>query len=278
MSNWNLMRVMLLKEIRMTFRERAQFMRIGLSLVVLLLVLGNTAFQFSRPSHHRAESRDETVLAQNPAMEEMVVHWVAIIGAAMGGFLFSSGYLVSAILACFVGEKENRTLEVLLASPLTDLKLFLMKSASVLVPSAVLGGAFAIVGIVAASSFMSQFHPVISEVLIYGLVFGWPALVLLQTCVVGLGAAISVKAETMKGAGQTLGAVLMLLIFGVGYGVPLLLGLSPTLQQMAAEWLKSWAKWGFALQYGMVLLGLVIVASLFVGVGRVLFRRDRMLT
>jgi len=119
--------------------------------------------------------------------------------------------------------------------------------------------------------------PTIPQLLLLGLSLGLPALILIQACIVGLGAAISVKAETMKGAGQTLGAVLTLLIFGLIYGLPMLFRAVPSIQQPLTEALRSWMQMSFPLQYGLLLAALFIAAALLLSMGRILFRRDRML-
>ena len=111
-----------------------------------------------------------------------------------------------------------------------------------------------------------------------GLLLGLPALILLQTCIVGLGAAISVKAETMKGAGQTLGVVMTVLIFGLAYGLPMLLRSTPGLQQPLSDAVGQFMTLSFSAQYGLLLAVLAIAAIILLGIGRMLFRRDRMLT
>jgi ABC-type transport system involved in multi-copper enzyme maturation permease subunit len=277
MSDGNLLRVMLLKEIRMTLRERSQVFRVAMSFVILLLVLGNSFYTVSRVSHRNRPIHVHPETEQEHSAREVTAHWEAIAGAAGGGFVFSSGYLIAAILACFVGEKENRTLEVLLASPLSDAKLFLLKSASVLVPSALMGSAFALVGVLAVGAMFSATGLTILQFLLLGLSLGLPALILIQACIVGQGAAISVKAETMKGAGQTLGAVLTLSVFGLIYGLPMLFRAVPSIQEPLSEALRSWMQLSFPLQYGLLLAALFVAATLLLSIGRILFRRDRML-
>jgi ABC-type transport system involved in multi-copper enzyme maturation permease subunit len=275
MPEWNLVRVMVLKEIRMTLRERSQMLRMTMSLVILTLVVGNSMYQVTRLSHRTRPGLPRPGIAQK--VEGPLMNWALIAGATGGGFFFSSGYLIAAILACFVGEKENRTLEILLASPLSDLKIFLLKTASVMIPSALLGCASAVVGVAAVAAMLAPAGQTILQSLAYGLVLGLPALFLLQMCGIGLGAAISVSAETMKGAGQTLGVVMAALIFLPAYGMPILLRSNPAISQAVAEATRNFLSLSFPLQYGALLAALAVAAAVFMSIGRMLFQRDRML-
>ncbi|MGA2229750.1 MAG: ABC transporter permease [Tepidisphaeraceae bacterium] len=277
MSDWHLLRVMLLKEIRTTLRERSQVLRMVMSVIVLVLVMGNTMYQMSHLSR-RFRAMPHTSAPVHQVEEPAILNWAPILGATGGGFFFSTGYLIAAILACFVGEKENRTLEILLASPLSDLKIFLLKAASVLIPSALLGAAMGAVGTLAVSVMLPPSAQSLPQMFVTGLLLGLPALILLQTCIVGLGAAISVKAETMKGAGQTLGVVMTVMIFGLAYGLPMLLRSTPGLQQPLSDAVGQFMTLSFSAQYGLLLAALAIAAIILLGIGRMLFRRDRMLT
>jgi len=276
MSDLHLLRVMLLKEIRTTLRERSQIMRMVMSVIVLVLVMGNTVYQMSHLSR-RFRAMPHAPAPEHQLEEPAILNWAPIVGATVGGFFFSTGYLIAAILACFVGEKENRTLEILLASPLSDLKIYLLKTASVLIPSAALGAAMGAVGTLAVSVMLPPSGQSLPQMFLSGLLLGLPALFLLQACVVGLGAAISVKAETMKGAGQTLGVVITVLIFGLAYGLPALLRSTPSIQQPLSDALRQFMTTSFSAQYGLLLTALAVAAAVFLGIGRMLFRRDRML-
>jgi ABC-type Na+ efflux pump permease subunit len=280
MSNFSLLKVMLLKEVRTTFRERAQLRGLLISVLMLLLIGGNAVIKATQAVHrappafiHRVEPQVMTPQA------ERMIQWTAIGASAGIGFFFSMGYLMSAVLASFVGEKEAKTLEILLAAPLSDDKLFFMKSVSVLLPSACLGAIFACGFVLLGAVFIPmQYSHMPLSLLIYGPILGIAAMVLLQTWFVGLGAAISAKAETMKGAGQTLGAVFMIIFFGGGYGLPLLFQAVPSVQRPLAQLLGTWMSLPFAQQYGMLIVALGIPAAVCILIGRTFFRRDRMLT
>ncbi len=69
----------------------------------------------------------------------------------------------------------------------------------------------------------------------------------------------------------------MVLFFGGGYGIPLLIR-ALHLQAPLAQIAKAWLTWPFACQYGGILLVLAIPAVASLTVGRLLFHRDRLLT
>lgn len=199
--------------------------------------------------------------------------------AAAVSFLFSMGYLISAVLAAFVGEKEARTLEVLLACPLSDRKLYATKCVSVLLPAAAIGYLLAAIVLILVMVFtpaeVATLPPIL---LLYALVLGLPVIVLPQAFFVGVGAAISAKAETFKGASQAFGGVVMFLVFGIVYGIPMLLYFFPSIRAPAVAFGQKWLAMAFLTQYGSVLLVLAVPAAIALAIGRISFRRDRMLT
>ena len=293
LSNLALLRVMVSKEVRTTFRERSQMLGLVVSVVMLFVVVTASllpALNGMRFQPNRSTSRPSPVATQQMVVpHRSVLHstvpthpeirWIATGLVAGIGFFFSCGYLFAAVLATFVGEKEARTLEILLASPLTDLKLYFVKCVSVLMPSTMLGFAFS-TGVSLLLILLlprgAVGHPV--ELFSIALIFGMPVLMLLQIWFVGLGAAISVRTETMKGAGQVLGIVLLVLIFGTAYGIPLLLAAMPALYSPVARFVARCSELPFGIQYLLLLVLLSIPAGIFIGVGRLAFRRDRMLT
>jgi ABC-type transport system involved in multi-copper enzyme maturation permease subunit len=282
-SNLSMLRVMVLKEFRTAVRERTQVTGLLVSALVMVLVAGNAMYQAKRTTHRfKPPTPLHVTPAPTPAQSAQstaIARWIAIGIAAGIGFFFSMGYLMASVLASFVGEKEARTLEILLAAPIGDDKLFTLKAVSAMLPSACVGGLFAIgAGLLADIFIKPQDLHLTTALICYAIPLGLAAMVLLQLWFVGMGAAISAKAETMKGAGQTLGVVFMLLFFGGGYGTPLLLQTFPTLQARLYTAFGTWIRLSFAEQYGMVLLVLGIPAMIFLAIGRACFRRDRMLT
>lgn len=281
MNNWSLLRVMILKEIRATFRERSQMRGLVLGGAIIFLVFGSMVYSGGRSHHHQSTTASAAASAKvaELAVLRPEALWLAIGVATAVGFFFSMGYLISAVLASFVGEKEGRTLEILLVSPLSDGKLFGIKCISTLLPSAAIGFLLAVVIAILASIFAQrEFAGLPPAILLLAVLLSLPFLILLQLWVVGLGAAISVRAETMKGANQTLGIAIMVLIFGVAYGVPFLLTLFPSQRLPLMHLGMAWLKLHYLAQYGSLLLILGIPAVLLIGVGRACFRRDRMLT
>jgi|GEM_PF-5113878 len=283
MSNLKLLRVMVIKEFRTTFRERSQIRALLISVGLMVLVAGNTFYQVSRNSPGRRSRPGISQIVEHafiPSTHDIwQARWLAILGTVGVGFFFSMGYLMSAVLACFVGEKEARTLEILLASPLSNDKLFIAKSTSVLLPSACIGGLFTLAIAILVTLFGSGHVLNVPAVQIFiGLTMGIPALLMLQLWFVGLGAAISAHAETMKGAGQSLGGAITLLIFGSAYGMPLLWGAIPSIHAPVLAFVRQLLTFPFVAQYGIFLLALAIPAFLLMSLGRAFFRRDRMLT
>jgi ABC-type Na+ efflux pump permease subunit len=276
-SDLSLLRVMIVKEFRTTFRERSQIRALLITVVLLALVGGNAMYHMTRSA-----GRQTTHHVHRPTLPPRAVdaaRWIALLASCAMGFFFSSSYLMAGVLASFVGEKEARTLEVLLASPLSNDKLFFAKSASVLAPSALIGVIFALgLAILGLAFHLEQIIGVPVLDLLTGLALGIPAMMLIQLWFIGLGAAISARAETMKGAGQTLGAVFMVLIFGGAYGVPALLDAMPSWQRTIHLIGRHLAAMPFAGQYAVLMIVLAIPAALLMGLGRALFRRDRMLS
>lgn len=279
MNNVRLLGVMIAKEIRTTFRERSQIGAIAFSLLVMVFVLGTTFYHAKAGAHHpRQGPKIAEVVAKDPRAAA-AIQWAATGVAVAAGFFFSMGYLTSAVLASFVGEKEARTLEILLASPLSDRKLYSVKCISALLPSLGIGFSFTSVLAILVGTFgLPDGTELPAGLLAFSLILSLPILALFQLWFVGLGAAISVKAETMKGAGQIFGVVFIVFFFGIGYGGPLLWQEFTVLHIPMMQFIKTWFKMPFVSQYGSVLILFGIPAVLLIGIGRVLFRRDRMLT
>jgi ABC-type Na+ efflux pump permease subunit len=279
MSNLSLLRVMITKEVRSSFRERSQIMGLLLGVLMPIIAMGGMFYQTAHSAHRRGAHPSPDGLARALGLPPNLLVWVAIGAPALIGFFFSMSYLLSGVLASFVGEKEAKTLEILLASPLSDRKLYFTKCISVLLPSATIGYVFAISATVLALAFVPMETVVLPATLLpYALILSVPVMILPQIWLVGLGAAISAKAETMKGAGQVLGAVFMIPFFGCIYGVPALLQANPGLRQALADLLRSALGLPFIAEYALVLGVLATPAVILMGIGRFFFRRDRMLT
>jgi ABC-type Na+ efflux pump permease subunit len=264
---------MILKELRTTLRERQQL--VGLLISVISMVAGAAVPAMQSGDNLRkvaAEAQHWGVIQMSAA------RWVLIgMGGAMGLF-FTLGYVISAVVVTFAGEKESKTLELVLASPVSSTLLFVGKCIGVIMPSLLIGWSLLLVLAGAAQFF---YGPVLARLPIawafYLLVLSVPVFALPGLFLVGIGAAVSAKAETAKGAGQVLGAVFFVVFFGGGYGLPLLVRftrLGPPLLEVG----KAWMTWPFAVQYAALLAVLAVPALLSLAMGRLLFHRDRLLT
>jgi ABC-type Na+ efflux pump permease subunit len=296
LSKIQLLRITVMKEIRTTFRERSQIAAVLVAVAMLVVVMmgsflpavrsARSRSAVTRPTTTRASTEPTTAPAvpRPPGSLDLrmaagTTRWVAIGVASFIGFFFSCGYLFAAVLATFVGEKEGRTLEVLLACPMSDLTLYLVKCFSVLLPSAALAAAFAAGAIaIAAVALSGTHHGVPVSVLWSAPPLAIPLVVLLQVCFVGLGAAISARTETMKGAGQVLGVLLLLLIFGSSYGLPAVVAAFPPVERAVQSVAVDFLGRPFPIQYVAAVMVAAVPAVIFLLVGRAFFRRDRMLT
>jgi ABC-type Na+ efflux pump permease subunit len=263
-----LLRAMVFKEMRMMMRERGQMLGMVIAIVAVFLPASmGTLHWGSIPGDARPW----------PAEQVLIARWVGVlVGAGIGAFL-GLGYLTAAVMASFAGEKEAKTLEILLAAPIGNTKLFLLKCASVLLPAIVAGYLFQAVAIVAGElAFRQALASVPINIPVYVLL-GMPPVVLLDVVLVGFGAAVSAKSETVKGASQVFAAVAILPIFAI----PLVVRALP--RHLAAlsgvmPLAKMWLAMPFAVQYISLLGALSIPALLSLAVGRALFQRDRILS
>jgi ABC-type Na+ efflux pump permease subunit len=322
-SNFALLRVMVLKEIRTTFRERSQMLGLVVAVIMLFVIVTasllpalaamrlresastgpskvtsttsptalttGSRIQSARQLATQPSTQSATQSPTQPVMaayhepppirqsRQLRLIAVGVVGSI--GFFFSCGYLFAATLATFVGEKEAKTLEILLASPLSDRKLYVVKCISVLLPSLAMAIAFSI-GVSVLLLVLVPHHVVEHSVqlVVMAVLLSIPAIALFQLWFVGIGAAISARTETMKGAGQVLGVVFLILIFSTMYGLPLLATLVPAFIAPVMVLVKRIGAGGFAMDYLLILLVLAVPATMFIGIGRWSFQRDRMLT
>jgi len=304
--NLLILRAFIFKELRTMLRERYQFMGIIVSIIVLASILASVGYQASQASRQSRvvvtpiesmpaapQTAPTTGLSTAPAAtgatppgetedwtppKLAAMRWVFIMGAVGVALLFSMGYLMTAVITSFAGEKEARTMEILLSAPIGDSALFFTKCLSVLIPMVIIGY---ILLLVPALAGMIMLHSELSHIPIhvgfYALVLSVPPLLLVQAAIVGIGAAISAKSETVKGASQTLGVLFVVLFFGLGYGLPLLFRYT-ALRAPAIAFVKSSIVLPFAVQYLIMLAVLLIPVVFSFAAGRALFQRDRLLT
>lgn len=273
MNTLLVLRAMILKELRTTLRERQQL--IGLVISIIGISTG-----LAVPAMKMGDSLKKATIhaAQWGILESSGVRWATILIGVAVGIFFTLGYLISAIVVSFASEKESKTLELVLASPISDTLLFVGKCIGVLIPSITLGFAF----IVLLAAIGKVLYGGVLEQLpfywaFYLTILSLPLILLPSLFLVGVGALVSAKAETAKGAGQVLGVVFFVIFFGGGYGIPLLVNVLH-LGEPLKQFFKVWFAWPFATQYAAVVLILAIPAVLSLAVGRAMFHRDRLLT
>lgn len=184
-------------------------------------------------------------------------------------------FLVSAIVAdSFAGERERHTLETLLASRMSDRAILLGKLAA-----AVLYGYGMLIVVMVVSlltlnvSQRTFLHPLLfpTRVTLGVLVFGF-----LGTLLIGaVGVTVSLKAKTVRQAGQTL-SLGMLAIFFIPLAVTgAVLGrLSPDVRDAAFVWVHDLDGRLAALVIALVLVAL---DSVFVGIALHRFKRNRLI-
>lgn len=147
-----------------------------------------------------------------PEREQLVV---LVLGYLLAPLLLVIPLMVSAVLAAdaFAGEKERRTLEVVLHLPISDRDLFLAKVLTAFLPAVLITWAgalvYAVVGNLVAWPVLERIFLPYDQFLVMVL---WvaPAVALLA---LGLLVVVSSRARTTQEANQLGGAVILPLIF-----------------------------------------------------------------
>jgi ABC-type Na+ efflux pump permease subunit len=292
---------MILKELRTTLRERHQ-----VASLALVFVLGLAGVLV--PSHRwaayaegaRADARiaraaqpatapgqagakatppvndaDRIVaelLSRNPA----IIRWMILLGATLSAILFAFGLIANSAIAAFAGEKEARTLELALASPVGDLALLVGKCAAAVVPGVVFSYLFIVLATLGAWALLRvELANLPVNVPLHAMVLSVPLIVLPSIGLALMGVAASARAETVKGAGQVIGTVLLVVMFAGG-SLPVLLRFTPLGPPLARAG-KAWLGWPFGAQYLGVLVILVLINGVLFTVARSITRRQQML-
>ena len=286
MSWYPLLKTMVVKEVRTSLRERQQLVGMVVLLFVLLFMSGTGASRFRALLHSSVTTRPATQPAMSHAQlagqilaspHLTSVRWACVLVGMGTGVFFSLGLLLSAALATFAGEKDSGTLEVLLASPVEDTQLYVLKCISVLLPSAVLGYLFLLVPAVLAMFLLrTELAAVPINLPLHLLVLSLPPVLLANLILVALAAAVSTKTDSLKGAHQAFGAISCAVIFTPTLVLPALASI-PTVRQWLKHAAERWIAQGFAVQYVLVMAVLAVVAVVCLAIGRALFRRDRLL-
>ncbi len=282
-----LLKAMVVKEVRTSLRERQQLIGLVVLLFVLLFLSGTGASRFRALLQASATTRpttQATTLQSQIAQQVLLpphltsVRWACVLAGMGVGVFFSLGLLLSAALATFAGEKDSGTLEVLLASPVEDTQLYVLKCISVLLPSAVLGYLFLLVP-ASLTLFLlrSELAVVPINLPLHVLLLSVPPVLLANLILVALAAAVSAKTNSLKGAQQVFGAIMCVVIFTPTLILPAVLGL-PAVRHSLKHAAGRWIAQGFALQYVTVLAALTVLAIICLAIGRAFFRRDQLLT
>lgn len=199
---------------------------------------------------------------------------IASLGAAVVS-MYCALLAIAGALSVFVGEKEEGTLEVLLSAPISDGLLYSLMCGTLLLLLSIAN--YVVLGGVWAWAFAlhaDKLAGVSSGAIIQGILFGLPFPILANTAVIAMGAMISVRADSMKGAGQLFGAVTLgIFIF---FGIAGIVIWNSPLKTPVFEFAKWWIELSFALQYSSI-VGLIAGVSLFLLIlGRLSFSRERL--
>ena len=219
--DWVAVRTIVGRDLRAVARSKAITLPMVLVPVVLLVLLpaaigllarGAPAGQVENAlSSSLVRGLTQPILAL-PEREQLVV---LVLGYLLSPLLLVIPLMVSAVLAAdaFAGEKERRTLEVVLHLPISDRDLFLAKVLTALLPAVAITWAgsiiYAVVADVVAWPVTNRpFLPFAQFVAV--VVWLAPAVALLA---LGLLVIVSSRARTTQEANQLGGAVILPLIF-----------------------------------------------------------------
>ena len=223
--NWRAIRAIMRKDLRLVFKNRMVWLPMILVPAILFIVLPMVMLILPSLVGPTAVETDDIA----PLLERMPAHLrsqIAGLSELQQFSVLSSSYLfaplflivplmVSSVLAAdsFVGERERRTLEALLYTPITDVELFVGKLLVGFLPAA---------GVTVASFFLYGLVVNLSGYHIMGRIFfppatWWPLVFWVSpgVSVVGLGATvlISSKVKTFMQAQQASGMLVLPIVF-----------------------------------------------------------------
>lgn len=199
----------------------------------------------------------------NPALKGMNALELAqaVSGQQTALLLLLLPTIITSVVASYsvVGEKTSRTLEPLLATPVTTLQLLLAKSLAAVIPALVvtwLGGAVFAGGMAAASISGRVFEAIVTPAWLLLLLLWTP---LISMITVGVTVAVSARVNDPRSA-QQVSALLILPIMGLFVGqISGVLVLGPSLALVGA-------------------LVLAVLAALTVWLAVTVFNREAILT
>jgi ABC-type transport system involved in multi-copper enzyme maturation permease subunit len=238
MSRPSVLRAMMVKELRTMLRERGQFFGLVGGIVAMLAGFFVPSYQLGKSLGHYVHTspaaapgmpsgggvqltapqplqRQQLAAKMHLNLEQFgkVVRWVAVAMVLPLSVFISIMFGTTMAVAAFVGEKEASTVEVLLAAPLSHARLFVLKYLSVIIPAAVLTMLLVAIGVALLgwAAWQAMPHWLLEE-LLGDLVWATPVPLLCVAVMNGLCIAASMGAETVKGAGQMVGVVLLVVM------------------------------------------------------------------
>jgi len=225
--NWRAIRAIMRKDLRLVFKNRMVWLPMILVPAILFIVLPMVMLILpSLVGPTAVETEDiAPLLANMPAHLRSQIAGLSELqqfSVLSSSYLFAPLFLivplmVSSVLAAdsFVGERERRTLEALLYTPITDVELFVGKLLVGFLPAA---------GVTVASFFLYGLVVNLSGYHIMGRIFfppatWWPLVFWVSpgVSVVGLGTTvlISSKVKTFMQAQQASGMLVLPIVFVV---------------------------------------------------------------
>jgi ABC-type Na+ efflux pump permease subunit len=243
----------------------------------------NTPAAQARPAGNVARSEgggatDST--AAGPSGEsprrERAPAMLGAVGFALGyGCFLGTMFAMTLAIESFAGEKERRTVEVLLATPATDRELFLGKALSCLMVSAAMSFIFSFTAIIAMNA-VTRWYGMSVPWKIQAIILAWAVSLsaALSLSLIALGIIVSSRVSTVKAANQLFGlmfAIIMVVFVGGGFVVASKFNMKPVLEAVVSA-MPVWALAGIV----FLLIGLVDMVALSVAART--FNRERIMT
>jgi ABC-2 type transport system permease protein len=179
--------------------------------------------------------------------------WLAAAPAAVFFFAFLPGIAAGTVAAdAFAGERERRTLETLLASPIDERTILLGKTAAAVAFGTLVGAVGSVVAVVTVSLTAHPFVPALS------LVAGVLGASFVSSSLLGaLAVVVSMHVSVARSA-QQITSISAMVLLGLG----------------AAAWNASGIGVGWSTVFGAQ-IGAFFIALVLLEVARATFRRDR---
>lgn len=282
MNRARILKAVVIKEITEALREKhvRAVLAVGLLFPLYIGWLGIHEFREKGKDAKEAVERIEEGDANGegiglPQDSDTAADSFSIVMAVGYGPLLAVFFAVTLGVEAFVGEKERKTIEVLLASPASDRELFAAKVAACTVFSLGLGVVMAAMGTVMLSILAWIYGKGLPAEDVGKTLMGSGLLLISLsvpfTCV---GAIISSRVNTVKAGAQIFGIVMLVLFLSVMViSVALKEQLKPLIEALVVvAFLPAWLKW----VSGIALVGVLDWVTLSAGAS--VFNREKMLT